>query len=67
VPAPSRRKGAKRDLTQWSGPWLVHFFQRHPDEDSAEGVPAREFLDACPIAARLIAVVKAVADTPPPQ
>jgi hypothetical protein len=46
--------------------WRVHFFQRHKDDDPVQSVPAREFLDACPVAARLIAVVKAVADAPPP-
>lgn len=48
-------------------PWLVHFFQRHKDDDSAETVPARDYLDRCRVAARLIAVVKAVADAPPPK
>jgi hypothetical protein len=46
--------------------WRVHFFQRHRDDDPDESVPAREYLDACPVAPRLIAVVKAVADAPPP-
>lgn len=46
--------------------WRVHFFQRHRDDDRDESVPAREYLDASPVAARLIAVVKAVADAPPP-
>ncbi|TMQ16844.1 MAG: hypothetical protein E6J90_23180 [Deltaproteobacteria bacterium] len=38
------------------------------DEDPAQPVPAREFLDRCPtaVAAKLVAVVKAVADAPPP-
>jgi hypothetical protein len=48
--------------------WLVHFFQRHPADDARSRVPAREFLDGCPtkVAATLLAVVKAVADAPPP-
>ena len=46
--------------------WRVHFFQRHGDDDPRRGVSAREYLDECPVAARLIAVVKAVADAPPP-
>ena len=49
-----------------SAPWLIHFFQRHASDDSSRTVPARDFLDDCPVAARLLAVVKAVADTPPP-
>ncbi len=50
-------------------PWRIHFFQRHVADDSDCRVPAREFLDACPtpVAAKLIAVVKAVADAPPPM
>ncbi len=48
----------------WS--WRIHFFQRHKNDDPAESVPAREYLATCPVAARLIAVVKAVADAPPP-
>ena len=50
-------------------PWAVHFFKRHPSDDPEESVPARQFLDECPdlVAAKLIAVVKAVADAPPPQ
>jgi hypothetical protein len=49
-----------------AGSWRVHFFQRHKDDDPGQSVPAREYLDTCPVAARLIAVVKAVADAPPP-
>ena len=49
-------------------PWRVHSFQRHPADDPARAVPARAFLDASPIkvSATLIAVVRAVADAPPP-
>ncbi len=46
--------------------WRVHFFQRPRDDDPGESAPAREYLDTCPVAARLIAVLKAVADAPPP-
>jgi Txe/YoeB family toxin of Txe-Axe toxin-antitoxin module len=51
------------------GPWRKHFFQRHPDDDASEAVPAREFLEACPekVRAMMLAVVNAVADAPPPQ
>lgn len=48
--------------------WRIHFFKRHADDDPMQSVPARDFLDRCPtaVAAKLIAVVKAVADAPPP-
>lgn len=49
-------------------PWRIHFFKRHVEDDPSQAVPARDFLDRCPVAvaAKLIAVVKAVADAPPP-
>ncbi|NNB92754.1 hypothetical protein HI113_02360 [Corallococcus exiguus] len=49
-------------------PWRIHFFQRHTEDDPVRTVPARDFLDACPdaVSAKLLAVVKAVADAPPP-
>ncbi len=49
-------------------PWRVHFFKRHVDDDAAQAIPAREFLDRCPVpvAAKFVAVVKAVAEAPPP-
>jgi hypothetical protein len=49
-------------------PWRIHFFQRHEDDDPKQTVPARDFIDRCPssVAAKLVAVVKAVADAPPP-
>src|SRR5438067_178871 len=48
--------------------WRVHFFQRHAADDPTRAVPARAFLDACPtkVSATMIAVVRAVADAPPP-
>lgn len=38
-------------------------------DDAEETVPARDFLEACPekVRAMMLAVVKAVADAPPPQ
>ncbi len=53
----------------WHGPWLIHFFQRHRDDDPSQVVPGREFLGVCPtsVAAKLAAVLKAVAAAPPPQ
>jgi len=50
------------------GPWRVNFFQRHPADDPTRAVTALEFLRACPtkVEAMMVAVVKAVADAPPP-
>lgn len=49
-------------------PWLVHFFQRHADDDLDEAVPAIEFLDSVPLKVRaeIHAVLDAVAEAPPP-
>jgi hypothetical protein len=49
-------------------PWLIHFFQRHQDEDAAEAVPAIDFLDSLQVKTRaeIIAVLEAVAQAPPP-
>ena len=53
----------------WRGPWLIHFFQRHRQDDAAGSIPGRDFLDACPdpVAAKIVAVLEAVAEAPPPQ
>jgi hypothetical protein len=50
-------------------PWRIHFFQRHAADDPSKGVPGREFLGACPdkVKMTMLAVLKAVADAPPPQ
>ncbi len=50
-------------------PWDVKLFQRHRDDDPDETCPAEQFLLRCPdsVAADLIAVVDAVAESPPPQ
>jgi len=49
--------------------WRTHFFQRHRADDRNQRAPARDFLLACPTAvrAKLVAVIKAVADAPPPR
>lgn len=49
-------------------PWLIHFYQRHADDDPKQGVPGRDFLAACPDKVRqtMLAVLTAVADAPPP-
>jgi hypothetical protein len=49
-------------------PWLIHFFQRHEDDDPARSVPAFAFLDALPkkVRADIEAVLAAVAEAPPP-
>ena len=60
----------KRSLAPaWKGPWLVHFFKRHRDDDPAQQVPGRFFLDVCPVSvrAKLIAILTAVAEAPPPM
>jgi len=61
-----KREPAARSLAP---PWRVHFFQRHVDDDETRAVPAKDFLEACPdkVRAMMVAVVKAVADAPPPQ
>jgi hypothetical protein len=45
----------------------VAFFRRHKDDDAGETVPGREFLNSLPpaVAARIRAVVIAVAESPP--
>ncbi len=52
----------------WRGAWLVHFFQRHRDNDPERTVPGRVFLAACPtsVRAKMVAVLQAVAAAPPP-
>jgi len=61
-------KKLKRPKEGHREPWCVHFFQRHSGDDPTRAVPARDFLDACPsdVSAKMVAVVKAVADAPPP-
>lgn len=48
--------------------WLIHFFQRHRQDDPNETVPAIEFLDAVAVKARaeIVAILEAVAEAPPP-
>ncbi len=51
-------------------PWAVRVFRRHLDDDPLESWPAEEFLDTdCPDSVRddLIAIIDAVAASPPPQ
>jgi Txe/YoeB family toxin of Txe-Axe toxin-antitoxin module len=49
--------------------WLIHFFQRHGDDDRARSTPTIEFLETLPdkIAAEIQAVLEAVAAAPPPS
>ena len=65
------KSAAKKDEASKSrsSAWRVHFFKRHRNDDSAETIPARNFLLDCPepIRAKLMAVVTAVAEAPPPQ
>jgi hypothetical protein len=62
----ARRPASTLRTGSASAPWQIHFFQRHESDDQDRAVPAMAFLDDCPVAAKLLAVVKAVADTPPP-
>ncbi len=57
------------DTHSGSEPWSIYFFCRHSADDSKEPVPGREFLDACPtkVRATMLAVLRAVADAPPPR
>ncbi len=57
-----------KEQPKWEGPWLIHFFARHQDDDPTRAVPGRDFLDQCPVAvrAKLVAILSAVADAPPP-
>ena len=63
-----RRAATTTRGTGVRAPWHIHFFKRHVESDSLQSVPAHDFLDRCPasVAAKLAAVVKAVADAPPP-
>ena len=49
--------------------WDVKVFQRRPDDDPRESCPTETFLQSCPasVAADLIAIVDAVAESPPPH
>lgn len=49
-------------------PWAILYFKRHRSDDPEETRPGRVYLNGLPprIRAQLIAVIKAVADAPPP-
>jgi hypothetical protein len=49
--------------------WGIEYFLRHHDDDRSRSVPAREYLNSCPPAARarLVAIATSVAEGPPPQ
>lgn len=59
---------AAKRATARAEPWLIHFFQRHADDDVDETVPGQVFLDSCPdkVSAQMVAVLRAVAEAPPP-
>ena len=65
----SKKEKTKTEAPKWKGPWLIHFFKRHKDDDPAQSIPGREFLDACSksVRAKLLAIITAVADAPPPM
>lgn len=48
--------------------WLIHFFQRHPDDDASATVPAIAFLEKLPpkLVAEFHAIFDAGAQAPPP-
>lgn len=54
--------------TRDSEPWLIHFFQRHPEDDASRSVPALSFLGSLPakVAAEFDAILDSVAKAPPP-
>lgn len=49
--------------------WLIHFFQRHREDDPARPVPTIDFLNSLSdkVAAEIQAVLEAVAAAPPPS
>jgi hypothetical protein len=61
-----RKKKTRVSSQAAVGPWDIHFFRRHRDDDAREAVPARDYLEDCPVAGRLLAAVTAVAEAPPP-
>ncbi len=64
---PKRREPDKKDAL--GHPWSIVFFQRHREDDRTEEVPGAAFLEACPtgVRANLVAILKAVAEAPPPR
>ena len=50
-----------------SSPWMVVFFQRHKDDDSAEAVPGAIYLNSCPFTVQreMFAILDAVAEVEP--
>lgn len=52
-----------------NAPWRVHFFRRERGGDLSEAVPAMGFLKSVPsgVAAKIQAVLEAVAEAPPPS
>jgi Txe/YoeB family toxin of Txe-Axe toxin-antitoxin module len=67
--SPGRRGSSAQQSRELQGPWRIYFFARTARQGGAGTVPAREFLDAVPtkVAATIIAVLKAVAEAPPPK
>lgn len=64
---PKRRQPVKPDAL--AQPWSIVFFQRHREDDRTEAVPGAAFLEVCPtgVRANLVAILKAVAEAPPPR
>lgn len=64
---PKRREPARPDAL--GRPWSIVFFQRHREDDRTQGVPGARFLETCAagVRANLAAILKAVAEAPPPR
>lgn len=64
---PKRRGPGKPDALGKA--WSIVFFQRHRQDDPTESVPGAAFLEGCPtgVRANLVAILKAVAEAPPPR
>jgi len=60
-----RRKTPRAAKEESRAAWRIHFFQRHAADDPSRAVPARDFLERCPVAPRMAAILKAVAEAPP--
>lgn len=66
-PPDTRSKAGRARATEDRGVYRIAYLRRHRDDDPAQAVPAQLFLNAVPpaVAARLRAIVIAVAQAPP--
>lgn len=65
----TKKKPVREKRQDRAVPWRVEYFKRHRDDDLTETEPGREFLRSVPdkVAARMRAVLEAVAEAPPPS